>query len=260
MNALSDTAVPAAAPAIRAVGLEQPWIWLAAGWRDLWRRPGLSLGYGLAVFAASWALTAALLLHGAYWLVLPLAAGFLQIGPLLAMGLYEISRRIESGAPMTTVDVVLVRTRAPAQIAFLGLILVLSMLAWVRIATLLFALFFGTGFPSAGQFFHDLFWTLDGLTFLMVGTATGAVLAFAVFAISAVSLPHLLARGGDALGAVFLSVDAVRRNPGPMLLWAFLIALFTAVGIATLYVGLILLFPLIGHATWHAYRDLVGEP
>ncbi|MGE4217933.1 MAG: DUF2189 domain-containing protein [Alphaproteobacteria bacterium] len=259
MNAASGTAAPAMAPEIRTVGLEQPWIWLAAGWRDLWRRPGLSLGYGLAVFAASWVLTAAVLLHGAYWLVLPLAAGFLQIAPLLAMGLYEISRRIENGEPVSAGNVMLVRTRAPAQIGFLGLILVLSMLAWVRIATLLFALFFGTGFPPAEQFFHDLFWTMDGLTFLMVGMAAGAVLAFSVFAISVVSLPHLLASGGDALSAVFLSIEAVRRNPGPMLLWAFLIALFTAVGMATLYAGLIVLFPLIGHATWHAYRDLAGR-
>lgn len=248
-----------AAPAIRSVGLDRPWLWLAAGWRDLWRRPTLSLGYGAAVFAAGWVLTGALVAYDAYWLVLPLAAGFLQVGPLLAMGLYEVSRRLERGESVSLANMVLVRTRAPAQIAFLGLILVLLTLAWVRIATLLFALFFGLGFPPPEQFFHELFWTVNGLSFLLVGTAVGAVLAFAVFSISAVSLPRLMAAGGDAMGAVLLSLDAVRRNPGPMLLWAFLIALFTAVGIGTLYLGLIVTFPLIGHATWHAYRDLVSE-
>jgi len=248
-----------AVPTIRVVALEQPWVWLGAGWRDIWRRPALSLGYGVAVFAASWLLTGCMFVFDSYWMVLPLAAGFLQLGPILAMGLYEISRRLEANGPIRPGDVILVRTRAPGQIAFVGLILVLFMLAWVRIATLLFALFFGLGFPPAGQFFHDLFWTMDGLTFLIVGTGAGAALAFVVFAMSAVSLPRLMAAGGDAVGAIVLSFEAVRRNFWPMLLWAFLIALFTAVGIGTLYVGLILTFPLIGHATWHAYRDLVAE-
>ena len=249
----------ASAPTIRIVALDVPWAWLGAGWRDMWRRPGLSLSYGVAMFAASWLLTGCLVLSDSYWLVLPLAAGFLQIGPLLAMGLYEISRRLEAGEPVVRRDVILVRTRAPGQIAFVGLILVLFMLAWVRIATLLFALFFGLGSPPVDQFFHDLFWTVNGLSFLIIGTAVGAVLAFIVFAMSAVALPRLMAVGGDAISAIILSVNAVRRNLWPMLLWAFLIALFTAVGIGTLYVGLILTFPLIGHATWHAYRDLVVE-
>lgn len=257
MSAISHTAE--SAPTIREVALEQPWTWLAAGWRDIWRRPGLSLGYGVAVCAASWLLTGCLFRFDGYWLVLPLAAGFLQLGPLLAMGLYEISRRHETGEPVVRRDVILVRTRAPGQIAFVGLILVLFMLAWVRVATLLFALFFGLEFPPVGRFFHDLFWTVDGLTFLIVGTAVGAVLAFIVFATTAVALPRLMAMGGEAIGAMILSVDAVRQNFWPMLLWAFLIALFTAVGIGTLYVGLIVTFPLIGHATWHAYRDLVAE-
>jgi uncharacterized membrane protein len=248
-----------AIPAIRSVALDRPWIWLAAGWRDMWRRPDLSLGYGVAMFAASWALTACLWVFDSYYLVLPLAAGFLQLGPLLAMGLYEISRRLEANEPVSVGDVLLVRTRAPSQIGFLGLILVLFMLAWIRLATLLFALFFGLGFPPPEQFFHDLFWTWQGLSFLMLGTAVGAALAFAVFAISAVSLPRLMARGGEAIGAALLSVDTVRRNFWPMVLWAFLIALFIAVGIGTLYVGLIVTFPLVGHATWHAYRDLVDD-
>lgn len=248
-----------AVPTIRPVALEQPWTWLAAGWRDIWRRPALSLSYGLAVFAASWLLTGCLFTFDGYWLVLPLAAGFLQLGPILAMGLYEISRRLEANEPIRARDVILVRTRAPGQIAFVGLILVLFMLAWVRVATLLFALFFGLGFPPAGQFFHDLFWTMDGLGFLIVGSSVGALLTFIVFAMSAVSLPRLMAAGGEAISAIVLSFDAVRRNFWPMLLWAFLIALFTAVGIGTLYVGLIVTFPLIGHATWHAYRDLVAE-
>ena len=248
-----------AAPAIRRVAMEDPWTWLAAGWRDMWRRPGISLGYGFAFFLISWVLTLALVEFGLYYLILPLAAGFLMLGPMLAMGLYETSRRLEAGEPVRAAAVVFVRTRSPAQLAFVGLVLALFMLAWVRIATLIFALFFGLGFPPAAELVQTLFFTANGLVFLVVGTTAGAVLAFIAFAISAVSIPRLMAREGEAVGAMLASVEAVRRNPGPMLLWAWLIALFTAVGAATLYVGLIFTFPLIGHATWHAYRALVDE-
>jgi uncharacterized membrane protein len=248
-----------AAPSIRRVAMEDPWTWLAAGWRDMWRRPGISLGYGLAFFVISWGLTLALAEFGLYYLILPLAAGFLMLGPMLAMGLYEISRRLEAGEPVRASGIVFVRTRSPAQLAFVGLVLALFMLAWVRIATLIFALFFGLGFPPAAELVQTLFFTANGLVFLIVGTAAGAILAFIAFAISAVSIPRLMAREGEAVGAMLASVEAVRRNPGPMLLWAWLIALFTAVGVATLYVGLIFTFPLIGHATWHAYRALVDE-
>jgi uncharacterized membrane protein len=247
-------------PTIRRIDGEQPWLWLAAGWRDLCRHPAISLSYGAAFTLASYALTAALVYFDLLVLLLPLAAGVVFVGPMLAVGLYEMSRRIETGAPIRAHDVVFVATRSPTQIAFIGLILVFFMLAWVRLATLLFALFFGPVTPPLDQLLNTLLFSLQGLSFLAVGGAVGGVLALLAFAISAISIPRLMAQDTDAITAIATSVAAVSRNFWPMLLWGWLIAMLTAIGVVTFYFGLILTFPLIGHATWHAYRSLVDEP
>jgi len=136
---------------------------------------------------------------------------------------------------------------------------VLILLAWIRLATLLFALFFGTlNFPPMDQLLADLLFTAPGLGMLATGTVIGAALAFTVFAVSAVSVPLLMERDIDAVTAALTSLRAVRANLRPMLLWAWLIALIIVSGMVPLFFGLIVAFPLIGHATWHAYRDLVG--
>jgi uncharacterized membrane protein len=245
---------------VRRVSREAPWEWLAAGWRDLWRAPAVGLGYGLAVALAGALLTAGLFFLDSLPLVLPLAAGFMLAGPMLAVGLYETSRRLAAGEPIRAASVLLVRTASPGQLGFIGALLMLFMLAWARIATLLFALFFGTsGYPPIEEWVSLLLFSAEGLGFLVVGTAAGGALALAAFAVSAVSVPMLMAREVDAVTAILTSLQAVRENPAPMLLWAWLIALLIAFGLATLYVGLIVTFPLVGHATWHAYRALLAD-
>ena len=257
MNTVHAPAGPA--PQVNTVGLDEPWAWLAAGWRDLWRRPVFSLGYGLAVTVISWLLVAGMFQLHMTSVVLVLAAGFLLLGPLLAVGLYELSRRLEQGEPITWNEVALVSTRSPVQLAFLGVALVLAYLVWVRIATLLFALFFGLEpFPPIDQFVPTLLFTWKGLSMLVVGSVAGGVIAFGVFAISAISVPLLMDQDRDVITAIITSIRAVLHNLKPMLLWAWLIAILTAVGLATGLLGLIVTFPLIGHATWHAYRSLVA--
>lgn len=247
-----------ATPTIRSIGLEAPWEWLAAGWRDLWRAPAIGLGYGLAVAVGGALLTAGLFYIDALALLLPLAAGFMLLGPMLAVGLYETSRRLGAGQTVEAGRVILVATRSPSQLALLGGLLMLFMLAWVRIATLLFALFFGlSDYPPIDQWVSVLLFTYEGLTFLVVGITVGGILATVVFAVSAISVPLLMVQDLDVVTAVLTSLRAVRQNPKPMLLWAWLIALLITFGIATLYVGLIVTFPLVGHATWHAFRALV---
>lgn len=244
---------------LNTVTMEQPWQWLAAGWRDTWRRPGISLSYGLAVVVVSYVIVGCLIYLDAAYLFLPLGAAFMLVGPMLAVGLYEASRRMAAGEAVTLRSVVFVAVKSPVQLGYVGILLMLFLLAWVRIATLIFALFFGLGFPPLAELFQTLFFTLDGLAFLAVGTAFGAALSFIAFAISAISIPMLLERDVDAVTAIIASIRAVKDNFGVMLLWAWLIALITAAGLATLFLGLLVTFPLIGHATWHAYRDLVAS-
>lgn len=248
------------APGIRRLTMDEPWKWLAAGWGDLWAKPTVSLAYGLGFAVISAALVAGLTVLELTSLVLALGGGFMILGPMLAVGMYEASRRREQGQPIVFKDVLLVKTRSPAQIAFLGAVLMIVFLVWMRIATLLFALFFGLGgFPPIDEFLPMLLFTWQGVGLLVTGSMVGAVLAFIVFAVSAISVPMLMVRDMDAVTAIVTSFQTVLRNPGAMLLWAWLIALFMAVGIATLFVGLIVIFPLIGHATWHAYRAAIED-
>jgi len=242
---------------IRVVPVDRPWLWLAAGWRDFVRAPWVCLTYGFGLVAVSFALSVGLMLADLGYLVLPLAAGFMLIAPVLAVGLYEISRRMEHGRAASLGAAVLAWRRNALQIALAGLVLMLLHLVWVRIAMLLFALFFQDVQPTISGLADALLMSKSGLPFLAVGTVLGAILATIVFAISAVSIPMLLDRDVGVATAIAASVAVVRANLRPMALWAALIVVFTALGLATFYIGLAVALPLIGLATWHAYRDMV---
>jgi uncharacterized membrane protein len=252
---------------VRLVSVDRPWFWLAEGWRDLAAAPRVGLAYGAVLVAISMTLTLGLAAADLFYLLLPLTAGFGFLAPLLAVGLYETSRRLRAGAPAihrrlgddepaTLAAALMAWRRHKTQLAFMGLLLMLFHLAWVRVATLLFALFFDTG-PVTLWGMLGLLLSAEGLPFLIVGSAIGAALAALVFAISAVSIPMLLDREVDVITAVVTSFVAVRANWKPMALWAALIAGFTALGMAFFFVGLAVVLPLLGHATWHAYKDIV---
>lgn len=248
-----------AAPAIRTVAFDAPWAWLAAGWRDLWSSPAISLAYGAAFAAIAYVFVFHFSQIGALPLVLPLAGGFLLVGPILAVGLYEISRRRERNESTSVRDILAAAKKSSGQLAAFGVMLLLLYFFWMRTASLLFMLFFGNAdIPPIENFVPTLLFTPHGLGLLVTGTAAGAVLALVSFAISAISVPMLLDRQVDAITAVGASVQAVRLNAPAMLLWAVLILGLTAMGFAGLFVGLAIAFPLIGHATWHAYRELTG--
>ena len=244
-------------PRVRRVSVDRPWSWLAAGWNDLLAAPRVSLAFGLILVGISAVLTLSVLVTGLFFLLLPLAAGFFFIAPVLAVGVYEISRRREAGNPITLNDALLAWQRNGSQIALMGLILMLLHLAWVRFATLLFALFFHNANPTLDGLIDALFFSSVSLPFLATGTIFGAGLAAVAFAISAVSIPMLLDRDVSVFTAIATSWTVVRLNWQAMALWAALIVAFTSLGIATLYVGLAVAVPLIGHASWHAYKDLV---
>ena len=242
---------------VNKVDLDRPWSWLAAGWQDLTSAPAISLGYGLAFAVVGWLVTFGLWWAGTLYLVLPAAAGFLIIGPILAVGLYEVSRRRHDGRTVSFGDALRAYRTNATQIAFMGVALLLLFFAWVRLAVMIFFLFFGLRPPNPEAFIGTVFFSPESLPFLIIGTAVGAVLSAFAFALSAVSIPLLLDRPrAHVMTAIATSFKAIAENPMTMGFWAVLIVVFMAAGLVTLYFGLIITLPLIGHATWHAYRDI----
>ena len=245
-------------PHIRKVALDRPWMWLGAGWRDLLAVPMHSLAFGAVSVLAGWLAIALLLWFDLPYLVLPLSAGFFFVGPFMAVGLYEISRRFESGLPIDAESTLLAWRRNPDQIALMGLLLLLFHLAWMRAAQLLFAVFQWQTVPSWDRFL-DLAWhSARSLPFLAMGVAIGALMAGAALAVGAFSMPYLLdRRNANLFEAIATSVTAVRLNLRPMLLWAGLIVLLVLLAMIPGLIGLVVVLPVVAHATWHAYRDIV---
>lgn len=229
--------------------------WLSAGWRDLWTRPASSLAYGLGVFLLSVAFTWTLVAFGRDYILFPALAGFMIVAPFLAIGLYEKSKAIEEGRETDLADMLMVRPRSGAQVFFTGVLLCLLMLLWMRAAVLLYALFFGvTAFPGLKHVAGMLFGTPYGWAMLIVGTAVGGLFAAFAFAVSVFSVPMLLDRRVDAMTAMGTSTKLVWNNIWPMVAWGAMILILFAVCVATGLVGMIVIFPLLGHATWHSYR------
>lgn len=247
-------------PKIRKISVDRPWAWLAAGWQDLRAAPAVGLGYGAAFAVAGFLMLGLSYELGLFWQVLlPLAGGFLLVAPVLAVGLYETSRRLQADEPTSMRLALTGWNRNLGQTALIGVAGLVLWIAWMRLAFLIFMLFFAYEPPRPDHFLNDVFLSDITIPFLLTGTAVGAVLAVIAFAISAVSVPMLMDRDVNVMVAIVTSVEAVRQNFYPMMVWASLIVLFTAAGLATAYFGLIITLPIIGHATWHAYKDLVSE-
>ncbi len=254
MSSFTGTTITANRVEAKAV-----WHWLNQGYEDLFQTAKWSLLIGFIFAACGAAITATALAQDMFFLILPFGAGFLLLGPLLAGACYEISRRRAIGAPLTAKSIFGAFGRNPTQIAAMGFILLIFFLAWIRLATLLYALFFGTAAIALDSFVLTTFFSSDSIIFFIVSNGIGALMAMAVFAISAISIPMLLDKPDcNVMQAIMTSIRAVTLNPVTMISWAGLIVLFTAAGILTGFIGLIITMPMIGHATWHAYKDLTA--
>jgi uncharacterized membrane protein len=247
---------PFRSPRVRAAATGAPWTWLRGAWEDLRWAPAASLFYGAAFAAMGWLLRLAVG-RGEY--LLALMTGFLLAGPFLAVGLYDLSRRRERGeSPSLVATLTAWRANAPA-LGLYAVILALLLAAWIRVSVVVVALFFTGGMPDLGRLPEELMGSPEGLVFVAVYLAAGLGFAALVFATSAISIPMLLEREKmDALSAMIASFNAVRLNLSVMMLWATAIVAIIGLGMALYFFGLLLAMPLVGHATWHAYRDAVA--
>jgi len=242
-------------PPIKPIGLGAPLRWLRAGLTDMRRAPAASLFYGAAFALMGWLVY--FVFQHAYEYASALTAGFLLVGPFACTGLYEVSRRLERGEPAPLGPTLTTWRANLGAFSLFALLLTIVMLVWARASLVTFALFFSSGMPSLSQFASRVV-SLEHWDFVVTYIAVGGLFAAIVFAISVVSVPMMLDRGTDTVVAALTSVRALFENFGPLLLWAVLIVVVIGLGFATLFVGLVIAAPVVGHATWHAYRDLVG--
>ena len=261
----ASTSSTTATPRIRSITLLQPLQWLALAWRDMARCGWVSFAHGLVLALLGW--TILLLAHDKFWLLAGAFSGFLVIAPVLATSLYALSRALERGDKADLALVLRVWTSWQqshankwsndywALVQF-GSLLALAALGWMLTSAAFVTLFTPTPVNSPLEFVRYVILAEDGYVFeLWLGL--GGLLAAPMFASSAVAIPLLLDRRVTLLQAVLTSWRTVLQNPLPMAFWAFLIMGFTLLGLASLLLGLIAIMPMLGHASWHAYRDLV---
>jgi len=245
------------APVVNEVDITAPFRWLAGGWSDMQKALWPSLAYGLALTVVSIAGTAMFIASNASFWVLALSCGFVFIAPMLAMGLYEAGREIERGETPTLARMIFVRQAVRQDVVYLGLALLMIYLLWGRIAQIVYGLSTYAFHRSVEEFVTFALFTAEGWTMLATGTIIGGAIAFFTYCLVVVSAPMLLDGETNVWSATVTSFQAVAKNPGAMLLWALLIVALLLVAAATALLGLIVIFPWLGLASWRAYRDLV---
>ncbi len=234
---------------------------LRAGMSDFLRAPLFGLFFGAVYFAGGLFILAALKLFGMPWMIIPVAIGFPLIGPFVAVGLYEVSRRLAAGMPLAWRDVltVIVRQRE-RQLGWMALVVLFIFWIWIYQVRLLLALFLGfKSFSSVGAFLTIVTTTPEGAAFLAVGTAVGAVLAMVLFSATVISIPLLLDREIDFVTAIVTSFRTVIENPVSMLAWGIVVTLLAIFAMLPAFAGLLVVLPVLGHATWHLYKRAI-EP
>jgi uncharacterized membrane protein len=254
-----DEELPFVAPC-HQIAATAPFAWLRQGWSDMWCAPRQSLTYGSIVVLLSFALAWVTVEFGGYWQLLALVSGFILIAPLLAVGTYAISRQLERGKTPSLRRCLREEERAVGNLMVFALMLMVVFLVWARAGSAIHV-FFPIGSEPGWR---------EYVTFFGIGSTVGSIFALIVFSAASFSLPMLVDRRVDTVTAVVTSVNAVLRNRLAMAVWAACIVVAVAPGFALLFIGrerssglvwimvaLGITLPLIGHATWHAYRETV---
>jgi uncharacterized membrane protein len=242
---------------VRRVASDQPFHWLAAGWRDFRAAPLASLAYGALFVIVGLILTIGLWRTQTIFMLLPLAAGFMLLGPALTLGFQAISRDLEQGKRPSFAGALLAWRANAGPIFYAGLAFMFLFLLWLRLTELLFALTFPDTVGPDAEGLLNATLTVHGLTFLGLFLVLGAGMAALAFAGGAFALPMLLDRRIGMAEAIATSFTAVTLNLRTMALWAALLVVLTVLGMAAFGIGLAVTLPLAGHATWHAYRAVI---
>ena len=254
----SAPSIAAAEPLVRAVTVDDISAALSAGLRDFRAAPafGLLVGaiYALAGNLIFWVAASFDLLFLAY----PLAAGFALVAPFAAVGVYETSRRLAAGESVSVTDLLgRVPAHARRELGYMALVTAFGLIAWIYAAGFVYALFFGLRPLDYTDIVSAVVSTPRGVAFLMVGNVIGATMAMLVFSLSVVAYPMLLDRDVDFVTAMITSIRAVFAAPLVMIGWGIFIGTMLAVAILPMFLGLVVVLPWLGHATWHLYRRAV---
>jgi uncharacterized membrane protein len=238
-------------PVIRPARIGDITAALEAGWADLRAAPAFGLFFGAIYWLGGLALVVLPARFGQVWAVFPLAAGFVLIGPFVAVGLY-------GDRPTWRGVLAAVWRQGGRELSWLAFVTIFIFIVWMYQVRMLYALFFGFATLDPILFARALFLSADGWTFLAVGTAVGALMALLTFSVTVVSFPLLLDQDLDVVTAIITSVRAVQASPAVMLGWGAVTAVVLFLAMAPLFAGLVVVLPLWGHATWHLYRRLVS--
>jgi uncharacterized membrane protein len=249
------TSPPSTFPAVRTVGASASFHWLALGAGDFRAHPVASLFYGVCFAVMGWLI--AYTFRHAFEYVSALVTGFFLVGPFLAIGLYDLSRRRELGEPTSLAPTLDAWRGNAGAIGVFAIVLTVVLLLWARASLVVFALFYTGGMPTVATFLDGIV-SSDNVEFLVAYACVGGLFAALTFAISVVSVPMMLDRRTDGVVAVLTSLRAFASNVPAMLVWAATIVVIVGAGFALAFVGLVVAVPVVGHATWHAYRDLVA--
>jgi uncharacterized membrane protein len=250
----ASAAAPVASPQVRRPGFAAPLRWLARGARDLRALPGIAAFYGVCFWAMA-ALLSAVFRHKPEY-TMTIVSGCLLVGPFLAMGLYEVSRRLERAEKPSLSESLTCWDKHLGSMGLLVLVLTVLELLWGRASLVVFAVFFDTGMPSTASVLDAVF-NPRNWQFLAVYLLVGGVFAGLVFCSTVVAIPMILDRDTDAITAALTSFRVVLENPGVLLFWGALVVVLTLAALWPWALGVLVVGPWLGHATWHAYRDAV---
>lgn len=247
-------------PVVRPITVADVVEALGKGLRDFQAMPLYGLLFGALYAAGGVLIVLSIASLGMVYLAYPLAAGFAMIGPFIAAGLYEMSRRREGGEK-PTLRGMWERIKSHSEIGWMAFVTIFIFVLWMYQVRLLMALFFGlnASFPTLQQFIVMVLTTSEGLVFLLIGNAIGAVLSLLLFSLTVVSFPLLLDRDDmDFVTAMITSVRAVTTSPVPMIGWALVIVVLLILSALPFFLGLLVTLPVLGHTTWHLYRRIVA--